>query len=139
LYAADLAGYVYALNPDDLTQIWGTKAASRGIRPAPLVTDEFVVAASRDGKVYWLARETGEVVFSKEVEGRPEILSDLLLLEPTAASEDAEGEDGENAETTPELKIDEPMVLVATLNNSHLVVAMPLDYTSTYPGWVYAR
>lgn len=122
LYVTDLSGYVYAIDPVAMSAIWETKAASRGIRPAPLVADNYLVVASRDGKVYWLERSTGEVLFSREIEGRPEILSDLLLLQP-----------GET------LTLSEPLVLVSTTNLSHLVVALPLDYTSGYQGWVYAR
>jgi outer membrane protein assembly factor BamB len=122
LYVTDLSGYVHAIDATTMEAVWSVKAANKGIRPSPLVTETVVVVASRDGIIHWLARDTGETLSTREIEGRPEILSDLLLLER-----------GEN------LRIPETLVVVSTVNLSHLVVAFPLDYTSGYQGWVYAR
>jgi hypothetical protein len=122
LYFNDLSGYVYAVNPDDMSVLWSVRASSRGIRPSPLVTEEYVIVASRDGVVHWLDRADGTTRHSRTIEGNPEILSDLLLIEPSAT-----------------LPIAEPLVVVSTLNTARLVVAFPLDYSSGYPGWAYAR
>jgi outer membrane protein assembly factor BamB len=120
LYTTDLGGYVYALNADDMTQIWGVKAAGRGIRPAPLVVDDYVVVASRDGSIYWLNRGTGELVHRRELEGHPEILSDMLLLE--------------RSET-----LNESLIVVGTADTARLAVAFPLNPNSGYQGWIYSR
>lgn len=122
LYVTDLSGYVYAIDPEDMTALWSVKAGTKGIRPAPLVTEAYVIVASRDGVVYWLSRSTGEVVNRREIEGRPEILSDMLLLEPSDS-----------------LKISETLIVVSTVDPAHLVYAFPLDYKSGYQGWAYRR
>ena len=121
-YTTDLGGYVHALNADDMTPIWSVKVASRGIRPAPIVADDYVVVASRDGSVYWLDRGTGEQVHRRELEGHPEILSDMLLI---------------TREDVPE--INEPLIVVGTADTARLAVAFPLNPTSGYQGWIYSR
>ena len=121
LYTTDLSGYVYALDvADNLSEIWAVKAAERGIRAAPIVTAEFVIVASRDGKVYWLDRPTGDVVFDREVEGRPEILADLLLIEPNES-----------------LEINEPLVIVSTTDVGKLLVAYEVE--NGRENWVFSR
>jgi outer membrane protein assembly factor BamB len=120
LYVSDMGGMVHAINPDTLETIWSVQAAQRGIRPAPLVTEQYVIVASRDGFVHWLNRGDGTTAFSRQVEGAPEILSDLLLVE----ADEAAG-------------INQSLVLVSTLNLSHLVVAYTLDEGTQK--WVYAR
>lgn len=120
LYVSDLAGYVHAVNPTTMERIWAVKHAERGIRPAPLVTEKFVVVASRDGRVYWLDRKDGTLVFNREIEGRPEVLSDLLLV--TA---------------NPEQGLIEDVVVVSTVQMSHFVVAYALENGRAM--WVYAR
>lgn len=122
LYVTDLSGYVHAINPDDMTALWSVKAGTKGIRPAPLVTDDYVIVASRDGVVYWLARTNGEVLHRREIEARPEILSDIVLLEPSET-----------------LQISEALIVISTVDPAHLVYAFPLDYTSGYQGWAYRR
>jgi outer membrane protein assembly factor BamB len=122
IYATDLGGYVYAVNAEDMTQIWGLKVAGRGIRPSPIVSGDYVVAASRDGSVYWLNRETGELIKRYEIEGHPEILSDMLLLEPSDT-----------------LQISEPLIVVGTSDTGKLAVAFPLNPESGYQGWIYSR
>jgi outer membrane protein assembly factor BamB len=120
LYATDLSGWVYALDPNDLSVVWEVQANPRGIRPSPLVTESFVIVAARDGKVHWLNRASGEIAFVREIEGAPEVLSELLLVPANEAA-----------------GINEPLVLVASLNMSHLVVAFS-EETATQR-WVYAR
>ncbi|MGB1289094.1 MAG: PQQ-binding-like beta-propeller repeat protein, partial [Aggregatilineales bacterium] len=122
LYYTDLSGYVYALDADTLEELWAIKAAERGIRAAPLLTEDYVVVGSRDSQMHWLDRETGAVLFERQIEGGGEILSDILLLE---------------ADET--LNIPEPLVIIGTSATSHLVVAFPLDFDSGYQGWVYSR
>lgn len=120
LYYTDLSGLVYALNAEDLSEVWAVQAATRGIRPAPVVSEEYVVAASRDGRLYWLDRASGEVVFEREYEGTPELLSDLLLLEQDE-----------------EAGIPEDIVVVASVDTGRLVAAFTLD--NSLPIWVYGR
>jgi len=120
LYYTDLSGNVYALNAETLAEVWVSQPAERGIRPAPIVTEDFVIAASRDGRIYWLDRIDGSVVFEREIEGRPEILSELLLLE-----EDAEA------------GVPEDMIVVGTVDTGRLVAAFALD--NSLPIWVYGR
>jgi outer membrane protein assembly factor BamB len=120
LYIADLAGWVYALDAQTLEITWEVKVGEMGIRPSPLVIGDKLVVASRDGRVHWLNRSTGLKELEREIEGRPEILSDLLYL----PQDDSVG-------------ITEPLLLVATMNNSHLVVAFGAE-TGTQK-WVYAR
>lgn len=120
LYYTDLSGSAYALRLDDLSEIWATQAAERGIRPSPVVTDEFVVVASRDGRVYWLDRATGTEIHVREMEGRPEILSNMLLVE-----------------AIPEQGLEEAMIVVGSADAGRLVAAFALD--NSLPVWVYGR
>lgn len=119
LYYTDLSGYVYAINTDAMNERWSQRPANRGIRSAPLVTDNYVVVAARNGSVYWLNRETGATVQEAEVDGRPELLSDILYLP-------ADEERG-----YPEL------MLIASTNNKQLVAAFNMETFS--PQWVYQR
>lgn len=120
LYYTDLSGTVYALNPADLTQIWATPAANtggshRGIRPAPIVTDEYVIAAGRNGSVYWLNRADGSLIDESKIEGSPELLSDMLLLEAGSV----EG-------------VDYPLVVVGSTTVDRLLVLFRLDTRQQY-------
>lgn len=119
MYIADLSGAVHAIDPDSMEAVWSNKVAERGIRPAPVVTDEYVIVASRDGKVYWLYREDGTVAFDREVEGRPEILSDIVFI---PANEEA--------------RILQDMIVVGTKNLSHLAVAYDMEGREL---WVFGR
>jgi len=123
LYYTDLSGYVYAIDVNDMTLdvSWGEpqRPANRGIRPAPLVTDNYVIVAARNGTVYWLDRATGTTVQQAEIEGRPELLSDILYIP-------ADEERG-----LPEL------ILVASTNNKQLVSALNMDTFTVR--WVYQR
>lgn len=121
LYVADLGGYVYALDTNDgLNEVWSVKVSTRGIRPSPIVTEDYVIVASRDGTVHWLDKIDGVELFFKEVEGRPEILSDMLLVRPSET-----------------LDLPEPMLIVATMNPSHLLISYNLD--TGRENWVYRR
>lgn len=119
LYLADLSGYVHAVNPETMEGVWSQRIAERGIRPAPVVTDEHVIVASRDGKVYWVFRQDGSLAFDREVEGRPEILSDMLYIE---ANEEA--------------RIMEDMIIIGTKNTGQLAVAYDLSGREM---WVFGR
>ncbi|GAB1421245.1 hypothetical protein MASR2M15_13970 [Anaerolineales bacterium] len=110
LYLTDLSGTVYALNPTDLSLIWKSKVAERGIRPSPILTDEFVIVASRDGNIYWIDRDTGDHNFQREVDGKPELLSDMLLVEPNENND-----------------LPETILLVGTMDRGQLVVAYTLN------------
>ena len=114
LYVTDLAGYVYALDTTNgLNELWKTNTESDGIRPSPLITDELVIVASRDGYVHWLTRETGSLRFSKEVGA--EILSELILVERSSGA----------------------LVVVSTVKDDKMLVAFTLDGDESN-GWVYA-
>ena len=119
LYVADLSGFVYALNPENLAIIWETQVSPRGIRPSPLVTENYIIVASRDGKVHWL-EPNGTKVMERQVEGGPEILSELVYVP-----------------TNLEAGINEPLILVATLDMGRLVVAF--SEQSGVQRWSYAR
>jgi len=120
LYIGDAAGWVYALALDDagFTSVWSRQVASRVIRATPIVTEDMVVVGSRDHSVYWLSRETGETIFSRNTEA--EILGDLLLVEPSET-----------------LNISEPLVIVSTMANDKLLFAYTLSLGELR--WRYAR
>jgi len=111
LYVTDMAGFVYALDAtNDLKELWKTDTQSEGIRPSPLIVDDLVIVASRDGNVYWLAREDGSIKFSKEV--GEEILSEPILAERSTGT----------------------LILVSTVKDNKLLVAFELDGGEP---WVY--
>lgn len=114
LYVADLGGSVYALDVTgaEISQIWHTPTNSGGIRAAPLVTENHVIVASREGRVRWLALEDGSVFTEQDV--RNEVLSDLLLV---AGDENREA-----------------LIIVSTVNNSRIMVAFTLEGA---PRWTY--
>ncbi len=117
LYVTDLSGYVYALDTqENLREIWKVEAASNGIRSRPLIVNEWVIIGDRDGKVYWLDRETGLVnpEFTQQAGG--EILSDLVLLKREEPLE--------------------PLVIVSTVDNDAILVAYTLDAVAN---WTYGR
>ena len=78
-----------------------------------------VIVAARDGKVYWLDKRGGELINAREIEGAPELLGDLLLLEP-----------GET------LDIDEPLLIVSSVDTGKLLIAFGVDGRQT---WIYRR
>jgi len=120
VYLTDLGGYVHAFDSQrGMEKRWSVKVAERGIRTGPLVVDERVVVASRDGKVYWIDRRDGQLLNTREIDERPELLGDMMLLEP-----------GDN------LAIDEPLLLVSSVHDGRLLIAFELDGRQS---WVYPR
>ncbi len=120
IYVADLSGYVHALDGENgLRERWSVQIAERGIRAGPLVFGERVIVASRDGKVYWLDKRDGQLINAREIDDRPELLGDMMLLEPS-----------EN------LAIDEPLLLVSSVHDGRLLIAFGVDGRQT---WVYPR
>ena len=121
LYAADLGGFVYALedNGGSFDAVWEARqVATRAIRATPVVTGDRIIVASRDHNTYWLNRDSGEEVFRREMVG--EVLSDLLLLEPSGT-----------------LGISEPMVIVSTMAHEELLAAFTVN--DGIRQWVYRR
>ncbi len=120
VYVADLSGFVHALDSErNLAKIWSSEVAERGIRAGPIVYQDRVIVASRDGKVYWLDRRDGVPVNVREVEERPELLGDMLLLEPSDS-----------------LDIDEPLLIVTSVHDGRLLIAFEVDGRQA---WVYPR
>jgi outer membrane protein assembly factor BamB len=121
LYAADLGGWVYALelNGDGFSELWQQQVATRAIRPSPIVTEDRIVVGARDHFVYWISRETGETLVRHDV--RAEILSDLLLLEPSET-----------------VQISQSLLLVNTMSRENLLFAFPADGNAE-PVWKYPR
>jgi outer membrane protein assembly factor BamB len=71
LYFSDLMGYLYAVQYQDaqFREIWKKQLSAEGkLRATPLVTDEFVVIGSSDGKVFAVQRETGEQEWEENLE-----------------------------------------------------------------------
>jgi outer membrane protein assembly factor BamB len=120
LYYTDLSGNIYALSTGDLSVQWSAKPADRGVRAAPLVTEDYVVMSSRDGRLYWLDRESGSEVFDREVEGTPELLSEILLLEQDE-----------------EAGVPSDIILVGSLDAGRLVAAFQLENGASL--WTYGR
>lgn len=121
LYAADLGGFVYALedNGDSLDPIWEPRqAASRAIRATPVVTGDVIIVGSRDHNTYWLERDSGAEIFRREMVG--EVLADMLLLEPSET-----------------LNIPEPWIVVSTMANEELLVAFSVS--DGVRQWAYRR
>jgi len=121
VYVTDLSGYVHALDSSSggLRERWSVQIAERGIRAGPVVFEERVIVASRDGKVYWLDRFDGELINAREIDDRPELLGDMLLLQPSDT-----------------LDIDEPLLLVTSVHDGRLLIAFGVDGRQT---WVYPR
>ena len=120
VYVADLSGFVHALDTErNLSEIWSNQIAERGIRAGPMVYLDRVIVASRDGRVYWLDRRDGVLINSREVDNRPELLGDMLLLEPSAT-----------------LNIDVPLLIVSSVDEGRLLIAFEVDGRQA---WVYPR
>ena len=120
VYVTDLSGYVHALDTSGgLRERWSAQIAERGVRSGPIVYGERVIIASRDGKVYWLDRNDGQLINAREIDGRPELLGDMMLLEPS-----------------PTLAIDAPLLLVNSVDEGRLLIAFGIDGRQT---WVYPR
>jgi outer membrane protein assembly factor BamB len=122
LYAADLEGWVYALDTQNgLSEIWTPRqVAPSAIRPAPLVVGDTVIVATRDGRVHWLNRTDGSYytdpgeesgVFVDRIRGlKGQIFSDLLLIQPSESVE-----------------LDSPIVVVSTMAPEELLVAFNVN------------
>ena len=82
-----------------LAERWSVQVAERGIQAGPLFYDGRVIVSSRDGKVYWLDSRDGELINAREIEGAPELLGNLLLLEPSET-----------------MNIDEPLIIVSSVD-----------------------
>jgi hypothetical protein len=111
LYAADLGGYVYALQDSgtSFTPVWEPrKVAAGAIRATPLIAEGAIIVGSRDHNTYWVSRDTGEELFHREMVG--EVLSDPVLLEPSET-----------------LDIPEPMVIISTMSREELLVAFSVS------------
>ena len=120
LYVADLSGYVHALDSErNLQEVWSSQVAERGIRSGPVAYQDRVIVASRDGKVYWLDRRDGALINAREIDNRPELLGDMLMLEPSES-----------------LDIDAPLLIVTSVDEGRLLIAFELDGRQT---WVYPR
>lgn len=123
LYVTDLSGHVYALSVDGLTEIWRRRAASEGIRARPVVTDDYVIVAARNGTIFWLNRTTGQPVIlddsplERSVDA--EVLSDMLLIEWGGAGDRQD------------------LLIVSTVSNSRVLVAFTLHDGARR--WVYQR
>ncbi len=120
IYLTDLSGYVHALDSENRLQaLWSAQIAERGIRAGPLVYGDRVIVASRDGRVYWLDRRDGALINSREIDNRPELLGDMLLLEPSES-----------------LEIDVPLIIVSSVDEGRLLIAFEVDGRQA---WVYPR
>lgn len=128
LYAADLGGYVYALDTNDnLNPVWAPQRMSEtaSIRSSPIVSGDYIVVGSRDRRVYWLNRSTGLKAIDESGselvrEVKDQVLADLILIEPDEAA-----------------GITQPLVVVSTLSAEEVLVAFTLDRGERQ--WVYRR
>lgn len=120
LYYADLSGYVHAVNANTMEDVWSVPAGERGIRPSPLLIDNTLIVAARDGRIYWLDTRDGTIVFDRTLEGNPEILSDLLYI----PADESEG------------RMD-ALVVVGTSDPGRLIAAYTVDNGRAV--WVYGR
>lgn len=121
VYAADLNGYVYALQDSGTSfePVWEPRQVANGaIRALPIVTEDAIILGARDRNTYWISRSTGEEIFRREMVG--EVLADPILLEPSET-----------------LNIPEPMVVVSTMAREELLVAFSVDEGQRL--WRYGR
>lgn len=90
LYVADLSGWVYALDiSSDMSVIWRVKVSDKGIRPSPVVTEDYVIVADREGHIFWLQRPDGQSVMVESADGLialvrdvdAEVLSDMVFID----------------------------------------------------------
>lgn len=117
LYAADLAGNVYALQigESNFRLLWRAQVSERAIRATPVVAGDYVIVAARDQKLYWLDRADGRVYFTRELAA--EVVSDMLLLD--------QGPDAES------------LLAVSTLANEEALVAFGVQNGDRR--WTYSR
>jgi len=90
LYVTDLSGSVYALDTTrELDIIWQNQVSEEGIRPSPLVTEDFVIVVDRSGRIFWLERLDGQPYLVEGEEGLEplertvdaEVLSELIVVD----------------------------------------------------------
>lgn len=139
LYLTDLGGYVHALdisrglaNAEVSELSWSVNARGGGIRAAPLVLDApdvsegerpdypaeyedgLVIVGTREGRVVWLNRVTGEIIDTQDV--GEEILAELIYI--------------------PQSEENEALVIVSTVKDNRALVAYFLNTRQqvwTYP------
>jgi outer membrane protein assembly factor BamB len=89
LYFADMAGWLYALDPDEWDLIWSDQVAQSGIRASPLVTEDAVYIAAQDNSLYARNRQDGKRMWKQEASGqllsRPVYLGGLIIVSPMNA------------------------------------------------------
>jgi outer membrane protein assembly factor BamB len=118
LYVTDLSGHVHALDTQNgLSLIWKVDTGEEGIRPSPLVTDQYVIVATQGGIIYWLDRATGTSQVQHDLEA--EILSELLMVDVTV-----------NEEVV-------TLLIVSTVKADKTLVAFTLDGGGQR--WIYGR
>ncbi len=107
LYAADLGGTVYKLDPETMTDGdgWRNTVAEGAIRTPPVVFGDYVVVGSRDEHVYWLDRGNGNLESECQFDG--EVLSDILYFGADQIDD-----------------LDEDILIISTLSNRDALVAM---------------
>jgi outer membrane protein assembly factor BamB len=132
LYAADLDGWVYALDAENgLSEVWAPRQlAPSSIRPTPLVLGDTIIVATRDGRVHWLDRTDGSYLtdtneesggFVDRIRGlKGQIFSDLLLIQPSES-----------------VDLENPIVVVSTMAPEELLVAF--DVTNGQRLWSYPQ
>lgn len=109
LYVADLSGFVYKLNPQDLSPVEEWPVAARptdaAIRMTPTVFGEYVVVGSRDQRLYYIDREDGNVNenLTRTLDG--EILTDILHF----SADDIDG-------------LEEDLLVVSTMSDREALV-----------------
>lgn len=121
LYFGDVGGNLYAIRDDGEAfsdVLPPAKIATSAIVATPVVTDEAIVVGSRDRNVYWLSRETGEVLVTRQMAG--EVLGNILSVQPSETN-----------------GLSQPMIVVSTLNHTEYVVAFAADNGERL--WAYTR
>lgn len=121
LYFGDVGGNLYAIRDSggSFTDVMPpVKIATNAIVATPVLTDEAIVVGSRDRNVYWVSRESGEVLVTRQMAG--EVLGNILTLQPSEGN-----------------GLSQPMIVVSTLNHTEYVVAFAADNGERL--WVYTR
>ncbi len=139
IYATDLSGYVYAISLVDgeFDLIWKVQASEDGIRPSPIVTEDHVIVADRDGRIFWLRREDGQPFLVEGEDGLEplerqvdaEVLSDMITI--------VWDDDIESSDDSEESTQRSDLLIVSTVNNSRVLVAFTLNDGARR--WEYGR
>lgn len=120
-YFGDVSGWLYAITDDgeSFSNVWEpVQVATRAIVATPIVTEDSVIAGSRDHNLYWVDRETGVLNLTRQMAG--EVLGNMLYMTPT--------EDND---------LNRELIIVSTMNASEYVVAYSADTGERI--WVYSR